>query len=110
MSNNSLTYLIILTFRLPEWTKRLYPNNADFYQAALKYYYLASGTKFLAKFSSGFLLKDFLDRFTSKIQKTLSPDRKLWVYSTHDSTLFSFLNSLGISDVRKKRRKVAINE
>lgn len=50
---------------------------------------------------SGFLLKDILDRFTSKIQNSLTPDRKLWMYSTHDATVFSFLHSLDISDVRK---------
>lgn len=50
---------------------------------------------------SGFLLKDMLDRFTTKIQNKLTPDRKMWMYSSHDSTLFSFLHSLDISDVRK---------
>lgn len=63
-------------------------------------YYLSTGTKFMAKFMSGFLLKDILDRFSSKIQNSLSPNRKLWMYSSHDSTVFSFLHSLDISDVR----------
>lgn len=64
-------------------------------------HYLNTGTKFMAKYMTGFLLKDILDRFTSKIQNSLTPDRKLWMYSTHDSTVFSFLHSLNISDVRK---------
>ncbi len=55
----------------------------------------------MAKFMSGFLLKNILDRFTAKVENSLTPpDRKLWMYSTHDSTVFSFLHSLDISDVR----------
>lgn len=89
-----------LYLRHREWVRKLYPNNADFEQAAMTFYTLFSGTKFLSKFSSGFLLKDILDRFTSKTQNTLTPNRKLWMYSTHDLTLFNFLRSLDISDVR----------
>lgn len=71
-------------------------------QAVVMSFVLSSGTKFLAKFSSGFLLKEILDRCTSKIQDELMPNGKMWMYSSHDSALFSFLNSLGISDVTKQ--------
>lgn len=91
--------LTISHFSISEWAKPLYFDNEKFYKAAMKAYSFASGTKFLAKYRSGYLLKDILDRFTSKIQKTLSPDRKFWMYSTHDSVVFSFLQSLDISDV-----------
>lgn len=80
----------------------LYPNNKDFYDAALTGYYLFSATPHLAKYFTGFLLKDILDRMTSKAANTLVPDRKLWMYSSHDSTVFGFLNSLGVSDVRNE--------
>lgn len=53
----------------------------------------------MAKFRSGFLLKDILDRYTAKVDKTLSPDLKYYAYSTHDSVLANFLNSLGVHDV-----------
>lgn len=65
----------------------------------MKMYYISADTKFMAKFMSGFLLKDILDRFTVKTENTLTPNRHLWMYSTHDSTLFSFLQSLDMSDV-----------
>lgn len=88
--------------RHPAWVDRLYPNNENFARAAMKMYYLSTGTKFLAKFMSGFLLKDILDRFTAKIQNSLTPNRKLWMYSSHDSSVFSFLHALDISDVATK--------
>ncbi|KAG4066571.1 hypothetical protein HA402_007207 [Bradysia odoriphaga] len=87
-------------YKLPQWVGKLYPNNDDFEQAAMTYYTLSSGTKFLSKFSIGFFLKDILDRFTSKIQNTLTPNRKMWMYSSHDLTVFSFLRSLKLLEVR----------
>jgi len=83
---------------LPKWATHLFQNSNEFHEAALSYYYGFSGTPYLAKYYSGFLLKDILDRLTSKVENALAPDRKLWVYSSHDSTVFGFLNSLGISD------------
>lgn len=53
----------------------------------------------MAKFMTGFLLKDILDRFTLKTQDSLSPNRKLWMYSSHDLTLFSLLRSLDLLEV-----------
>lgn len=86
---------------IPKWATQLYENNEEFYKAALVYYYTFSATPYLAKYFTGFLLKDILDRLTRKVEKTLSPDRKFWVYSSHDLTVFGFMNSLGISDVCK---------
>lgn len=86
---------------IPKWATQLYENNEEFYKAALAFYYTFSATPYLAKYFTGFLLKDILDRLTSKVEKTLSPDRKFWVYSSHDSTVFGFMYSLGISDVCK---------
>lgn len=48
---------------------------------------------------SGYLLKEILDRFSSKIQRTLSPDRSLWMYFAHDTTIANMLNSLGLFEV-----------
>ncbi|KAG4079489.1 hypothetical protein HA402_005186 [Bradysia odoriphaga] len=84
--------------RIPRWAKLLFRNNEAYYKAALKFYYLPNETPYLAKYFSGFLLKDILDRLSSKVGKTLDPDRKFWIYSSHDSKVFGFLNSLGVSD------------
>lgn len=86
-------------FRLPKWATKLFLDSEEFYNAALVSYYMYTGTPYLAKYFTGFLLKDILDRLTSKVAKTLSPDRKFWAYSSHDSNVFSFMKTLGISDV-----------
>lgn len=33
---------------------------------------------------------------TQKVNKTLSPDRKMWMYSVHDMTISTLLLSLGV--------------
>lgn len=53
----------------------------------------------MKKLRSGFLLKEILDRFTNKTQSKLSPDRKLWMYFSHDLTIANMLNSLGLFEV-----------
>lgn len=94
---------------LPLWSHTLFPNNEKFYKAALKVFYMSTATKHLAKFSGGFLLKDLLERFTSKAQQSLDPDRKFFIYSTHDFNLFNLLISLDIFDVRQKWTNVLCN-
>ncbi|KAG4068617.1 hypothetical protein HA402_004958 [Bradysia odoriphaga] len=85
-------------YTIPEWATELYPNNVDIDQAAIKFYSQFTGTKFMSRYASGFLLKDILDRFSAKTNNTLDPNRKMWMYSSHDLTIFSFLRSLGLSD------------
>lgn len=96
-------FLSLHIYSLPQWSQTLFPNNEKFYKSALKVFYLPTATKHLAKFSGGFLLKDLLDRFTSKAQHALEPDRKFFIYSTHDFNLFNLLLSLDIFDVSMLR-------
>lgn len=56
-------------------------------------------TNEMKKLKSGFLLKEILDRFTSKVQSTLNPNRSLWMYFAHDITLSNMLNTLGMFEV-----------
>ena len=53
----------------------------------------------LARLKGGFLLKDILDRFTNKSLGILSPNRQMWVYSAHDTTVANLLNTLNIFEV-----------
>lgn len=46
--------------------------------------------------SLGPLLKEMIDHMVKKAQRTLQPDRKLWVYSAHDSTIASMLMTLNL--------------
>lgn len=58
-----------------------------------------SETPELARLTSGFLLKEMLERFSQKVNSTLNPNRSLWLYSAHDYTMTNFLNSLGLYEV-----------
>lgn len=57
---------------------------------------MAADTPQLARFQSGFLLKEILERFQKKIDSTLKPNRTLWLYSAHDLTISYMLHSLGL--------------
>ncbi|XP_037031472.1 prostatic acid phosphatase-like [Bradysia coprophila] len=85
-------------YTIPEWAANYYPNNDDIDQVSIRFYSQFTGTKFMSRYASGFLLKDILDRFKSKSNNTLTPNRKMWMFSSHDLTLFSFLRSLDLSD------------
>lgn len=58
-----------------------------------------SNTTEMKKLKSGFLIKEMLERFTQKINKTLQPSRSIWIYSGHDVTISNLLNSLGLFNV-----------
>lgn len=60
---------------------------------------LNTTTPVLARLKIGFLYREILDRFDQKIASELSPDRTLWIYSAHDSTIASLLNSIGLFKV-----------
>lgn len=84
--------------RLPEWTNSVYPSD-ELDEIALLPYYIYAYTPDLAKIFSGFLLKEIFDRSANKSAGTLSPDRNVWVYSSHDNVLESLLYTLGVFDV-----------
>lgn len=60
---------------------------------------MKAGTPELARLRSGFLIKEMLERFTQKINSTLTPDRSLWIYSAHDTTITCFFKALGLLKV-----------
>ncbi|KAJ6635763.1 Prostatic acid phosphatase [Pseudolycoriella hygida] len=86
-------------FRIPKWAKKLLHEDKQFYKVALFTYEAMCATPKLAKYFSGFLFKKILDRFTSKVQKTLYPNRKFWIYSSHDTAVISFAKALNIFDL-----------
>lgn len=51
-------------------------------------------TRKLARLKTGPLLKDMLARFDKKLKNKLHPNRSLYIYSGHDSTVASLLNTL----------------
>lgn len=70
--------------------------------AKLSEYWLdqITGTTELKRLRSGFLLQEIFDRFKNKTLSQLSPvNRVMWLYSGHDSTITSVLNTLGLFKV-----------
>lgn len=84
-------------FSLPDWTKEVYPGDMAWISA--RSFATKTFTPKLARLQAGFLLKDILNRFAQKSSKTLTPDRSMWVYSGHDTTVASLLNTLGVFEV-----------
>lgn len=65
----------------------------------MTFYLYSSYNKKLAKFRTGYLLKDILDRSTEKLKNQLTPNRSAWIYSSHDTVIIGLLQSLGVFDV-----------
>lgn len=78
--------------RLPHWAENVMQSNGDFEEIALFWYRLHTSTTEMKRLMAGFMLNDIFDRFTNKLQSTLSPDRLLWMYFGHDLTLINLLN------------------
>lgn len=82
--------------RIPEWAeKEIKPGSIMEYISAF-HFVLYADTPDMARFASGFLIKEIVDHFTQKASATLSPDRALWLYSGHDYSITNALNSFGL--------------
>lgn len=73
--------------------------DGDFKNLSLVWFNITTATTGMKKLQSGYLLKEILDRFTNKSESELWPNVSLWMYFTHDITLASMLNSLGVFNV-----------
>lgn len=71
------------------------------YNITAFHYRMGSDNTKMARLQSGFLIREIFERFSQKLNSTLTPDRKLWLYSAHDITISSLLNSLGMLEVRR---------
>lgn len=52
----------------------------DFHQLFKHLFTIWTITDEMKKLRSGFLLKEILDRFSRKLERTLNPDRSFWLY------------------------------
>lgn len=91
---NALFIESAFNFTLPEWTKEVYPDKMAWVSA--RSFATSTYTRPLALFKSGSLLKEMLDRFHNKTISKLKPNRSLWIYSAHDTTVANMLNTLGV--------------
>lgn len=94
---------------LPAWSQKVFFPGSDLEKMAAFWFSMESGTKLLARIRSGFLLKEMLERFTMKKDSKLSPNRKLWIYSAHDTTVAGLLNTLGLFEVNACFIQIKIN-
>lgn len=90
---------MFIIYRLPTWTQKVLVPGGNFVYLAEYWLELTTSTTEMKRLKSGFLLKEILDRFKNKTISILSPDRSLWIYSSHDTTIAAMLNSLGVFDV-----------
>lgn len=86
-------------FRLPAWTPKVFYPGGDMEKLANFCFSMPTNTKLLARLKAGYFVRDILERFTMKAEQTLSPDRSMWIYSAHDSTIANILNALGLFEV-----------
>lgn len=88
---------IFLVFsRLQDWEREALKSNRTMEYLAAVYYEAFSHTNEMKKLEAGFLLKEMIDRCKNKSLSLLQPDRKLWVYSTHDLTIANLLNTFNL--------------
>lgn len=92
LHNNTINY------RLPEWTHRVTDPDGAFEYLRKFYMEFMTGTTELKRLKSGFLLKEIFDRFKNKTLSLL-PEKLMHLYSGHNFTIASLLNSLGIFSV-----------
>lgn len=85
--------------RLPAWTREIMKPGDRFEYLSTFWLKVVTATTQMKKLRSGFLLKEILDRFKNKTMSLL-PNQVMQIYSGHEITISSMLNSLGIFEVR----------
>jgi lysosomal acid phosphatase len=81
-------------FTLPEWTKKVYPD--QMFEISGLSFAIKTYTKVLARLKMGPLLKEILTHYHNKTKGHLNPNRNLFIYSAHDTTVANMLNTLGV--------------
>ncbi|XP_055296463.1 prostatic acid phosphatase-like [Sitodiplosis mosellana] len=84
---------------LPAWAEKAIERNGVMGYISKYHFKMRTDTPQLARLSTGFLIKEIFERFSKKINKTLQPDRSVWVYSAHDDTVANLLNSFGLFEI-----------
>lgn len=96
--NNTLFIEELYNKTLPDWTKKVYKSPELNYATNIAFA-LNTYTRKLARLKAGPLLKDILTRFETKYRSELKPDRTLFIYSAHDTTVANLLNTLKLFQV-----------
>ncbi|XP_014092609.2 prostatic acid phosphatase isoform X2 [Bactrocera oleae] len=97
--NNTFFIETLYNRTLPEWTKKVYPS-ADMTYIADFAFSINTYTRRMARLKAGPLIKEMLQRFGEKARGSLKPDRAVWIYSAHDTTVANVLNTLKLYDMK----------
>lgn len=84
----------INNFTLPDWTKEVYPEKM--FEISGLSFAVKTYTNILARLKMGPLLKEILTHYQNKTKGHLNPNRNLFIYSAHDTTIANMLNTLGV--------------
>ncbi|XP_020798569.1 prostatic acid phosphatase isoform X2 [Drosophila serrata] len=96
--NNTLFIESLYNMSLPEWTQKVYDHEELTYAANFAFA-INTYTRNLARLKTGPLLKDIFQRIDDKASGRLKPDRSMWMYSAHDTTIANVLNTLKVFEV-----------
>lgn len=78
---------------LPDWTKKIYPSKDMTFISEFSFA-LFTYTRPMARLKTGPLIKEMFKRFSDKANNKLKPNRSVWIYSAHDTTVANVLNTL----------------
>jgi len=81
---------------LPVWTKKVFPGG-KFKELRDLSFTVDTYSQELKRLKGGPFIKEMIQHFDSVVDKTLfPPNRKVFMYSGHDTTVSSILNTLGV--------------
>lgn len=85
-----------LDCRIPNWAVRVYNEieMLSIFEARSH-----TGTREMSRLKSGHLIREIFERFRNRTQGPLTPDRKIWMYSAHDTIISNVLNALNFPGV-----------
>ncbi|CAH0388978.1 unnamed protein product [Bemisia tabaci] len=83
-------------FKVPEWAREIYPKKLQ-ELAAINYFQLYD-TPLLRKLRSGILINDILDSMWKKINASEKFERRMNIFSAHDTTLGRLWQAIDISE------------
>jgi len=93
---DSLLIEDIYGLELPAWTKKVFPGG-KFKELRDLSFTVDTFNQELKRLKGGPFIKEMIQHFESVVDKTLSPpNRKVFMYSGHDTTVSSILNTLGV--------------
>ncbi|XP_065337178.1 prostatic acid phosphatase [Cloeon dipterum] len=95
---NTLWIEQLKNLKLPEWTKKVYPDRMQ--ELSRLSFTLNAYTTELQRLKGGPLIGEIVNHMKQKVDKTLTPDRKLFLYSAHDTTVANILMTLGLFDAQ----------